>query len=69
MLDVDWRGPKKYFEKFISTVKDDAFIIMDGETKIIEYDRDNFEKDLLEEDYPDGKIISKCFFRIEYESI
>ncbi|MBR5369838.1 MAG: metallophosphoesterase family protein [Bacilli bacterium] len=35
------------------------------ETKIIEYDRDNFEKDLRKVDYPDRNIISKWFFNIE----
>ncbi len=35
------------------------------ETKILEYDRENFEKDLLENDYPDRNLIAKWFFGIE----
>ena len=35
------------------------------ETKIITYDRDRFEKSLLEKDYPDRNLIAKWFFGIE----
>ena len=45
------------------------YVILDIETfniktKIIEYDRKNFEKDLLEKDYPDRDSIAKWFFGI-----
>ena len=35
------------------------------ETKSLEYDRTNFEQDLLKENYPDRNLIAKCFFGIE----
>lgn len=35
------------------------------ETKGLEYDRTNFEQDLLKENYPDRNLIAKCFFGIE----
>ncbi len=35
------------------------------EIKNIQYDRANFEQDLLKHDYPDRNLISKCFFGIE----
>ena len=35
------------------------------EAKSLEYDRTNFEQDLLKENYPDRNLIAKCFFGIE----
>lgn len=61
------------FQKTISGCRKDnttQYTIFDTETftvetKSLEYDRTNFEQDLLKENYPDRNLIAKCFFGIE----
>ena len=53
-----------------STVKEFLTVQKKGirkiETKSLEYDRTNFEQDLLKEDYLDRNLIAKWFFEIKF---
>lgn len=62
LYDVGSSGCRNDNKTRYTILDTDSFTI---ETKILEYDRDSFEKDLLKEDYPDRNIIAKWFFGIE----
>ena len=62
LYDVGSSGCRKDNNTRYTILDTDTFNV---ETKILEYDRENFEKDLLVNDYPDRNIIAKWFFGIE----
>ena len=62
MFDVGSSGCRKDNNTRYTIFDTDSF---DVKTKIIEYDREEFLRDLLKNDYPDREMISKIFFGIE----
>ena len=62
LYDIGSSGCRKDNQTFYTIIDTDTFKI---DIKNIEYDRNSFEKDLLENDYPDRNLIAKWFFGIE----
>ena len=62
MYDVGSSGCRKDDTTRYAILDTDIFNI---EIKNLKYDRESFEKDLLENDYPDRNLIAKWFFGIE----
>lgn len=62
LYDVGSAGCRKDNKTRYTILDTDTFEI---ETKIIEYDRENFLKELLEKDYPEKEKIAEWFFGIK----